>query len=52
MVVAGVAVSPSLISAFTLAELIVPRAAVTEAVAARLHTAFDAYPARRETPVR
>ncbi len=31
VVVAGVAVSPSLISAFTLAELIVPRAAVTEA---------------------
>ncbi len=31
VVVAGVAVSPSLISAFTLAELLVPRAAVTEA---------------------
>ncbi|SDC19741.1 Predicted arabinose efflux permease, MFS family [Geodermatophilus telluris] len=31
VVVAGVAVSPSLISSFTLAELIVPRSAVTEA---------------------
>jgi MFS family permease len=31
VVVAGVAVSPSLISSFTLAELLVPRAAVTEA---------------------
>jgi MFS family permease len=31
VVIAGVAVSPSLISAFTLAELLVPRAAVTEA---------------------
>jgi MFS family permease len=31
VVLAGVAVSPSLISAFTLAELLVPRAAVTEA---------------------
>jgi MFS family permease len=31
VIVAGVAVSPSLISAFTLAELLVPRAAVTEA---------------------
>ena len=31
VVVAGIAVSPSLISAFTLAELLVPRAAVTEA---------------------
>ncbi|MGY1732784.1 MFS transporter [Geodermatophilus sp. SYSU D01045] len=31
VVVAGVAVSPSLISSFTLAELIVPRVAVTEA---------------------
>ncbi len=31
VVVAGVAVSPSLISSFTLAELIVPRTAVTEA---------------------
>jgi MFS family permease len=31
VLVAGVAVSPSLISAFTLAELLVPRAAVTEA---------------------
>ncbi|MCV2490162.1 MFS transporter [Geodermatophilus sp. YIM 151500] len=31
VVVAGVAVSPSLISAFTLAEVLVPRAAVTEA---------------------
>jgi MFS family permease len=31
VIVAGVAVSPSLISSFTLAELLVPRAAVTEA---------------------
>lgn len=31
VVVAGIAVSPSLISSFTLAELLVPRAAVTEA---------------------
>ncbi|WP_448641485.1 MFS transporter [Geodermatophilus sp. URMC 63] len=31
VVIAGVAVSPSLISSFTLAELIVPRSAVTEA---------------------
>ena len=31
VVLAGVAVSPSLISSFTLAELLVPRAAVTEA---------------------
>jgi MFS family permease len=31
VVVAGVAVSPSLISSFTLAELLVPRSAVTEA---------------------
>jgi predicted MFS family arabinose efflux permease len=31
VVVAGVAVSPSLISSFTLAELLVPRAVVTEA---------------------
>ena len=31
VVIAGVAVSPSLISSFTLAELLVPRAAVTEA---------------------
>ena len=31
VVLAGVAVSPSLISAFTLAEVLVPRAAVTEA---------------------
>ena len=31
VVLAGIAVSPSLISAFTLAELLVPRAAVTEA---------------------
>ena len=31
MVLAGVAVSPSLISSFTLAEVLVPRAAVTEA---------------------
>ena len=31
VVLAGVAVSPSLISAFTLAELLVPRCAVTEA---------------------
>jgi predicted MFS family arabinose efflux permease len=31
VVLAGVAVSPSLISSFTLAELIVPRSAVTEA---------------------
>lgn len=31
VVVAGVAVSPSLISSFTLAELLVPRAAITEA---------------------
>jgi MFS family permease len=31
VVLAGIAVSPSLISSFTLAELLVPRAAVTEA---------------------
>ena len=31
VVVAGIAVSPSLISSFTLAELLVPRSAVTEA---------------------
>jgi MFS family permease len=31
VVIAGIAVSPSLISSFTLAELLVPRAAVTEA---------------------
>ena len=31
VILAGIAVSPSLISAFTLAELLVPRAAVTEA---------------------
>ena len=31
VVVAGIAVSPSLISSFTLAELLVPRAVVTEA---------------------
>lgn len=31
VIIAGVAVSPSLISSFTLAELLVPRAAVTEA---------------------
>ena len=31
VVLAGVAVSPSLISSFTLAELLVPRSAVTEA---------------------
>ena len=31
VVLAGVAVSPSLISSFTLAEVLVPRAAVTEA---------------------
>jgi predicted MFS family arabinose efflux permease len=31
VVVAGVAVSPSLISSFTLAEVLVPRASVTEA---------------------
>ena len=31
VILAGVAVSPSLISSFTLAEVLVPRAAVTEA---------------------